>query len=125
MDILNEVNPPLEEALEHFGVRGMKWGIRKQPIIKGGFRRSVAESLRDKNLKKQRRQTQGVLRFVPGRNVVSRFNQKNIAATQKRVENGQTKARDILRILRTTMYFDLFITSTPKDKFFKRPENVK
>lgn len=29
MTILNEVNPPLDEALEHFGVKGMHWGVRK------------------------------------------------------------------------------------------------
>ena len=25
----NEVNPPMEEALAHYGVKGMKWGVRK------------------------------------------------------------------------------------------------
>lgn len=28
--ILNEVNPPLEEALAHFGVKGMHWGVRRE-----------------------------------------------------------------------------------------------
>lgn len=27
--LLNETKPPLDEALEHFGVRGMHWGQRK------------------------------------------------------------------------------------------------
>ncbi len=26
---LNETKPPLEEALEHFGVKGMHWGVRR------------------------------------------------------------------------------------------------
>jgi hypothetical protein len=29
MRMLNEVNPPLEDTLEHFGVKGMHWGHRK------------------------------------------------------------------------------------------------
>jgi len=28
--ILNDVNPPMEEYLEHSGVKGMKWGGRRQ-----------------------------------------------------------------------------------------------
>lgn len=28
--ILNETNPPFEEALQHFGTKGMKWGVRRQ-----------------------------------------------------------------------------------------------
>jgi len=28
--ILNDTNPPFEEALQHFGTKGMKWGVRRQ-----------------------------------------------------------------------------------------------
>jgi hypothetical protein len=123
--ILNDVNPPLEDVVEHFGVRGMKWGVRKGPIIGGRVRSATVQALRDKNLRKQRRQTQGVGRFIPGRNVVSRFNQKNLATTQKRVANGETKARDILRILRADPVLDLVVKNEMKKTFFKRPEKVK
>lgn len=27
---LNETKPPLDEAISHFGVRGMKWGVRRK-----------------------------------------------------------------------------------------------
>jgi hypothetical protein len=27
--ITNELKPPLDEALEHYGVKGMKWGVRR------------------------------------------------------------------------------------------------
>jgi hypothetical protein len=29
----NEVNPPLEQVLQHFGVKGMRWGVRKDRIL--------------------------------------------------------------------------------------------
>jgi len=28
--LLNQTNPPFEEALQHFGTKGMKWGVRRQ-----------------------------------------------------------------------------------------------
>lgn len=31
--------PPLDEVLEHYGVMGMKWGVRKQPETKGGIKK--------------------------------------------------------------------------------------
>ena len=31
MTFTNELKPSLEEALEHYGVKGMKWGVRRTP----------------------------------------------------------------------------------------------
>lgn len=41
---LNETKPPLEEALVHFGVRGMRWGVRRSQSS-GGHDRSDYEDL--------------------------------------------------------------------------------
>lgn len=30
MKLLNEINPPLDEALMHYGVKGMRWGVRRK-----------------------------------------------------------------------------------------------
>lgn len=30
-----EDKPPLDQALAHFGVKGMKWGVRKQATVAG------------------------------------------------------------------------------------------
>lgn len=30
MTFLNSVNDPLDDVLEHFGKKGMKWGVRRQ-----------------------------------------------------------------------------------------------
>ena len=35
------LKPPLDDVLEHHGVKGMKWGIRKQKVSTGLARRSV------------------------------------------------------------------------------------
>jgi hypothetical protein len=31
--ILGHEKPPIDEALEHYGVRGMRWGVRKSEIL--------------------------------------------------------------------------------------------
>ena len=44
MRILNEVNPPLEDALAHFGVKGMRWGQRKAQESTGGGTRKATRA---------------------------------------------------------------------------------
>lgn len=57
--MLNGVNPPLEEVLEHFGVKGMQWGVRKKhstsPEIRSARNRQQARAGEIHKLDKQAR----------------------------------------------------------------------
>ena len=114
-----EEKPSLEEALVHFGVIGMKWGIRKPPkgrgVVGGAgkiVRDASVQSLRDANFRRARRRNLGA-RFVPGYSQLSKFNQANLARSQRRIQTGQTRAIDVLRVSRHLTYGDLLIKTTP------------
>lgn len=48
--ILNEVNPPLDDALAHVGVKGMKWGVRKK--------RATSDQIREARVKVRNQESQ-------------------------------------------------------------------
>ena len=68
-----DVKPSLEEALTHFGVKGMRWGVRRDP-------RNVASRQRDRAAAKANRKA-----FTEGRD-------SEIDAARARVASGQTRA---------------------------------
>lgn len=115
-----------EEALAHFGVIGMKWGVRRGGVKPSALGKRVKDSsiqaLRDAQFRKARRRKYLPGHLVPGYNQVSRFNQKRLKGAEDRIKTGHTRAMDVLRVARYLTYADLFIKTTPVKQHLK---NVK
>ena len=123
--ILNEEDKPsLEEALAHYGIRGMKWGVRR-----GGLTSRLKGHLDDRNqqstayLTRARENRPKGLEEKLDRKIsvaanlgTKRFNKRadkklvKLEAQRKRIESGKLKARDILEIAGTVQYANLLIS---------------
>lgn len=98
-------------ALAHFGVIGMRWGVRKGN--KGRLRAASAQGLRDAQFRKARRRHYGMGIVNPTYGPVSKFNQRRLAASQKRIQEGKTRGWDVVRAARYLTVADLLIKTTP------------
>lgn len=81
MIVLNEVNPPLEDVLEHFGVKGMRWGVRKTTSSTGKSNRQLNRESR------QRDRASG----KAARAAENRQRDREIDAARQRVNSGKTQ----------------------------------
>ena len=127
-----------EDALIHFGVKGMQWGIRKgkSKTGVGRIRAASAQSLMDESRRRNTvanpkragfvtRRAYGALRGsqfnVPGAivgGVRTASSQRTTARRQqaaaKRVLAGKTTASDLMRVLRNVTVADLIIKTSIK-----------
>ena len=117
-----------EEALEHFGIIGMKWGIRRGSTKTGvgRIRSAAVGALRDSA---RRRNTASRLGFIPAHSYglykggpigalrttkgQARVGAKQLKAAD-RIALGKTTTMDFLRAFRNTHMIDLVVTSTLK-----------
>ena len=123
--LISEEKPSLEEVLEHHGIKGMKWGVRR-----GGLRSRVKGAADDQF---QRRITtaravasgnaKGRDRLRSTLSTVTGFTQsKKLAATrvsklekrQQRVAAGEAKVGDILSVIGHTSITDLAVSRRDK-----------
>lgn len=122
MTFLDEEKPSLDELM-HYGVRGMKWGVRSS----GGRARGV---LLDQNQRStailtraRENRAKGVLEKVDRTLAIGlsggkkNYNQgldhslSLLAMQKKRLETGRLSAGDILRLIGTTSPVDLLISA--------------
>jgi hypothetical protein len=57
MTFANELKPPLDEALEHYGIKGMKWGVRRDQatLDRAAGRKPRKETRKNRNEAAKRR----------------------------------------------------------------------
>lgn len=125
MIVEGEPKPSLEE-LRHFGVKGMKWGLRRgsSETGVGRVRAAAAQSLMDESRRRATASQIGgkagtfgynflrglIIPSIPG---TAKTAERQKAAA-KRILSGKTQAKDILRVLGNLTPADLFITTTLK-----------
>lgn len=76
-----------ENFLEHFGVKGMKWGVRKKPgSSKKKSAATIAKTLTNKELKKR----------VDRLNMEKRYSELVKESNRARMSNGKRIVNDVL-----------------------------
>lgn len=114
----NELKPSLEEALEHYGVKGMKWGVRRDQatLDRAAGRRSIKKARRSQD--KEDRQKTKMKNLYPDASLARRV------AGHKTV-NPAARSADIKqsRALVKKMRSDLKETSK-KAKQSKDPQEI-
>lgn len=123
---VEEGSKPSLEELRHFGVKGMKWGLRRGSSDggPGRLRSAAAQALTDESRRRATATQIGgkagtfgynflrglVIPSLPG---TAKTAERQKAAA-KRILSGKTKATDIIRVIGNLTPMDLYITTSLK-----------
>ena|SRR5690349_10990622 len=124
MNYSQKPGSPEETALAHYGVRGMKWGVRS-----GGLSSRLQGATQDRAQQREmilRRQNSGHSKGLDeklgrGINIVANGGKKRMVEKndveikrmqerQKRISKGEATVRDMMSGLMTTPVFDLVVS---------------
>lgn len=99
-----EEKPPISDVLEHYGVKGMKWGVRRTPEQLGRARgRSDSNSSRDKlslsdpRVKRAAIAGVAITGLVAAAFIATRYGTKTSSIKSSTVAKGAEKASEILK----------------------------
>lgn len=120
-----------DELLMHYGMRGMKWGVRRGKSVTGVGRYRGAlldRNARDKKMLKDARKGKGALapravnqlgkKLLGEKRWEKNFQKKmsEINKQNQRLKSGKLKVADRLDMTLTVSMFDLVVTHKPKSK---------
>lgn len=110
----------IEEAMAHYGTKGMKWGVRKKSDAPGISRLSAAKIqandrvIRSNQKALERRKTSRVARALYSKEKKINKNILKLEQSNERIRKGEKKIQDILNVYSTVGYTDLVFTKTPR-----------
>lgn len=100
----------IEDFLAHYGVSGMKWGVRRAALTKENRRMESLKKVSEGTAKSGDRLRVGLLR---SKKSASKQLSKAVER-EKRVESGKAKARDIFALYGTLSAGDLMVQGKAK-----------
>lgn len=119
----------IDAILEHYGIRGMKWGVRRGSSRTGVSRaRGAAIDRNDRAIRRiqDSQKGKGPIRFrierklnqiAMGESATKRLENLTIAELRDqnaRLKSGKATVRDKLQVLMTTTPLDFVLTNRPK-----------
>lgn len=102
--ILGQEKPPLSEVLSHYGVVGMKWGVRKRYVQELNTEitrlNRVATNRADLIDKIETAAQTPIHRLIKDRGIkkYAKTHAEDLKAHRERLLNGETQAKDIIRL---------------------------
>jgi hypothetical protein len=111
-----EEKPSLNDLeLEHFGRKGMKWGVRRSKSVTGQGRFAGAKTqANDRMIRGRTKFANGPLGKIPGYKKMQKKQINKLERSNERIASGKMKARDILAIYSAVGITDLMFTKTPR-----------
>lgn len=129
MELADFQDENIDAILEHYGIRGMKWGVRRGSSKTGMSRaRSAAVDRNDRAIRRiqDSQKGKGPLRFrierklnqiAIGESATKRLEKLTIAELRDqnvRLKSGKATVRDKLQVLMTTTPLDFVLSNRPK-----------
>ena len=106
MKLANELKPPIDEAIVHYGVKGMKWGVRRQRRLDQIKRVGAGKGSRVDRAKVRAFELSPNNIAINGLRGAAKNKAANMEARKARIQNGQATVKDLLNHIGGDRVFD-------------------